>query len=665
MLYLLEYFQKQTRLTTMLKQKNQHQWFWLFFTGALLGIAAFLIVYGVAPLNVANDSFCRGGYLEKDIQQHYAGWLFYRQDVLSFPLCVTKNINAPAGISIAYTDSIPLMAILCRPIANALGGTFQYFGLFTLCCFALQGGFGALLCSLFADRIPKALAGDLLFITSPILYERAFRHTSLGAQWLVLAALYFYFAARRQGRFASRGLFVINLMAVGIHPYFLPMTYAVTLALLLEYAVQHRRWGMPALYLGCNLSGTLFLGWLFGFFYGTATSGGQALYGYFSMNLNALWNPAGVNGTVYSRFLPAQHQVNGNYDAFAYLGLGVLIALPVVILWHHRRIASCLRRHWALGILCFLLTAFAISHVITANGVTLVTLPLPSKFIELCSVFRSGGRLFWPVYDLLMLTAFVGILRLPRAAFWLSLLVVVQILDISPGLWQRHQDMESAIQTDAYPTSLQSDFWDAATRYLHLESMEGIQDDALHLALYAADHHMTTSDPFAARYDEEALAKERDTASQQLAQGILSEDTLYLFEDEGAFLQAVEPVKEQAWCGRVTSADGSHSWYVIAPGLQGQEFDDLCTPYDADYPLRLADYTDALWNHGVLDSTKKTVCFADSAFTRGKLEDAAYLCAGSKSYAIVQVDDSDPGWLMVTLDIDDATVLWDQELTTK
>lgn len=65
-------------------------------------------------------------------------------------------------------------------------------------------------------------------------------------------------------------------------------------------------------------------------------------------------------------------------------------------------------------------------------------------------------------------------------------------------------------------------------------------------------------------------------------------------------MQAVEPVKALAWCGRVTSADGSASWYVIAPGLQGQTFDALCTPYDEDYPLRLADYTDALWNRGVL-----------------------------------------------------------------
>ena len=98
---------------------------WLFWLGVLLGAAVFLLVYGLAPLDVANDAFCRGGYIEKDIQQHYAGWLFYRSSALGWPLGVTQAINAPQGVSVAYTDSIPLLAVLCRPLATALGGRFS------------------------------------------------------------------------------------------------------------------------------------------------------------------------------------------------------------------------------------------------------------------------------------------------------------------------------------------------------------------------------------------------------------------------------------------------------------------------------------------------------------------------------------------------------------
>ena len=649
----------------MLKIQNSRKWH-LFALGAALGIAVFLLIYGTAPLNVANDSFCRGGFIEKDIQQHYAGWLFYRHSALGWPLGVTQAVNAPDGVSIAYTDSIPLLAVLCRPLAATLGGTFQYFGWFTLGCFALQGGFGALLCGLFANALFAQLAGALVFTVSPVLIERAFRHSSLGAQWLVLAALYCYFSCRRQGRYASAGLFIINVLAVGIHPYFLPMTYAVTLALLLEYAVTHRQWLRPAALLIGNMACTAALGWALGLLYGTATSGGQALYGYFAMNLNALWNPIGVNGVLYSRLLPAQNQVNGNYDAFAYLGLGVLAALPVVLVLGRRRILSCLRRHWALCLVCAVLTAFAISNTITANGVTLATLPLPAAAVKLFSVFRSGGRLFWPVYYLLVLTAFAGLARLPKGALWVALFAAAQLWDVTPALIQRHDAMRNAQTVAEFPTALTSSFWQAAAgRYAHLESVQGLQADSLQLALWAADNTMTTNDPFAARYDEAALAARRQSTLDALAAGTLQSDTLYLFEDEGAFLQAVEPVKDAAWCGRVTSADGRCSWYVIAPGLQGQHFDALCTPYDADYPLRLADYTDALWNRGVLDSTRKTICFKDSPFARARLEGAAYLCANGQEYPILEIDDHDAGWLMVTLEIDDATVLWDEELTTK
>lgn len=632
----------------------------LFAAGSLLGAVLFFWVFGPSALNPCNDSFCIGGYIEKDIQQHYAGWLFYRQSAQGWPLGIAQGINAPNGVSVAYTDSIPLFAVLFRRFEAILPATFQYFGLFTLLCYALQGGFGALLCSLFAGDCVRPLCGAALFAASPVLLERAFRHTSLGAQFLVLAALYYYFRARQENRYAWPGLFLLNILAVGIHPYFLPMTYAVTLAMLLEHILRTKQWRGPVLYLAADLAGTVLLGWSLGLLYGNATSGGQSLYGYFGMNLNALWNPSGVNGVDYSLFLPMQNQVGGNYDGFAYLGLGILLALPAAI-WV---ILPRLRRHLPLCAVCAVLTLFAVSHVVTANGVTLCTLPLPASLIQMFSVFRSGGRLFWPVYYLLMLAAFVGLCRLPGRGLAVCFVLLLQLADLSPAFLQRQQAMRQAQQQDAFPSALQSDFWEiAAGNYAHLFSVQGLQDDALHLALYAAENGMTTNDPFAARCDEKALAAQREAVLEELSAGHLRQDTLYLFEDEGAFLQAVETVQEQAWCGCIHT-DGC-DWYVIAPGLQQQSFDDSCTRYDNNYPLRMADYTDALWNRGVLDSTKNIICFADSAFARRKLENAEFLCAGDSSYRILQVDDSDPGWLMVTLDMEDATILWDKELTTQ
>lgn len=644
----------------------------LLLFGAVLGAAAFFLVLGLSPLDVTNDAFCRGGYIEKDIQQHYAGWLFYRQSGLSFPLCIATNINVPQGLSVAYTDSIPLFAAFFRLLSPLLPDTFQYFGWFTLLCLMLQGAFGARLLGLFMQGYTLPLLGDLLFVFSPVLWERVLRHTSLAAQFFVLAALYYYFLGCRTGRFRFGGLFALNILAITVHPYFLPMTYAITFALLLRYALRHRQFGRPALWLAADLALTLAAGWVFGLFYGTASGGSDALYGYFGMNLNSLWNPAGVNGVDWSLFLPKQNQVGGNYDAFAYLGAGVLLALVVCglvsVIHRPRRLLNLLQRHWTLAAVSMVLTLFAVSHVVTANGVTLVTLPLPAACIKLFSVFRSGGRLFWPVYYLLILAACVGVSRLFKrkdlCTAAVAVLAAVQLLDLAPGLVQRSQAFAQAQQSEAFPSQLTSDFWQqAAGRYTTIASMDGLQNDALHLALYTADLGMSTNDPFAARYDARTLEEQRTLYRQELDEGILRQDTLYLFADEGAFLQAVEPVKDcGAWCGRIDGAEGS--WYVIAPGMEDYVPDDACMPYDENYPLRLADYTDALWNRGVLDSTKKTVCFADSPFARSKLESAEAITANGQTYTILEVDDSDPGWLMVTLDINDATVLWGQELET-
>ncbi len=637
----------------------------LFALGGLLGAAAFLAVFGLAPLDVTNDALARGGFIERDIQQHYAGWLFLRGSPLGWPPGVAQGIGS-GGLSVAFTDSVPLAAVLCRLLSPVLPGTFQYFGWCTLLCFVLQGGFAALLCGLFAQGLCTPLLGAGLFVLSPVLWERVLRHTALGAQWLVLAALYGYFAARRGRRRAWWLLFAVNVLGIGIHPYFVPMTFAITLALVVEDTLRTRR---PAafVFLGMNLAAAAALGWALGLFYGKSGGGDGALYGYFGLNLNALWNPAGVNGVDWSLFLPVQNTVNGNYDAFAYLGLGVLAGL-MALLYHGvkswRGGLRQLRAHWPLAAVCAVLTAFAVSHVITANGATLAVLPLPERLIQFFSVFRSGGRLFWPVYYLLMLLAFVLTVRLGAgrlSAVLAAVLLAVQLADITPGLAARRQAVRDAYAAPAFPTALTGEFWTAAAGYAHIASMDGLQDDALHLALFAADHGMTTNDPFAARHDAAALAAERAALLDELATGTLRADTLYLFSDEGYFLQAVEPVRAQAWCGAVTGPDGA-CWYVIAPGLQDADLDAACTPYDERWPLRLADYTDALWNRGVLDGDRRVVCFRDSPFARARLDGAAALRAGGRDYAILRVDDSDPGWLMVTLDIGDATVLWDVPL---
>lgn len=138
--------------------------------GALAGCLVFLWVYGTAPLNVGWDAWILNGYDETDVQQHYAGWLLFRNSHWTFPLGLADTIAAPDGTIISYTDSIPWVSIFFKLLRGVLPATFQWFGWYVLACFALQGAAGALL-ALRRGSLPFAVLGGALFACLPTLWE--------------------------------------------------------------------------------------------------------------------------------------------------------------------------------------------------------------------------------------------------------------------------------------------------------------------------------------------------------------------------------------------------------------------------------------------------------------------------------------------------------------
>lgn len=631
----------------------------LFLLGGCIGILAFLCIFGFSSLDLANVAFARGGFVEKDIQQHYAGWVFFRESSWQFPLGVADNMNYPDGVSIAFTDSIPLFGVLFKLFSSWLPAQCQYFGWFSLWCYFMMGGYSLLLLNLFIQRVEACAVATVLFVTSPILVERTLHHTSLAAQFLIIYAFYCYFRSDQEKKLYLPWW---NLLIFSIHPYFLPMTYAITLALVIRYGQNTGRWlkGLGAL-VG-SLAGTLGVGWLFGLFYTPSTGGSLLLYGYFGLNLNALWNPTSIGETdplgytLWSRFLPVQNQVGGNYDAFAYLGLGVLILLPIALVVAVREYKTSFRfvlRHIVLFFCMFLLCVFAVSNVVTANGATLFRIPLPQKIQELASIFRASGRMFWPTYYLLFLWAAVTASRLkwkawmPTAA--IGLLCVVQLVDISPALIGRHNQL--AHYEEQFPTALTSDFWEkAAGQYDHLFTLDSDKGDLLHLALYAADNHMTTNDAFPARYDAANLMVSREETLNGLLDRIYDPDTLYLTTSEGLFLRIAHYMKDDAYCAKV-----GENQYIIAPGFQDQVEDAL--EYSADYPITIEPRTDGQWDGGVLDADDCTILLSNSYLVHQLIDGAQAIVANGVSYPILKVEEVDRHWLWVTLEIQDARIL--------
>ena len=133
---------------------------------ALLAVVLYIWTYGIHILNPAYTDWLMGG---GDLTQHYLGWKAYRAGSWTFPIGNTTNLAWPAGTSVIFTDSIPLLAVFFKLFSGILPKNFQYFGIWGLLCFILQGVFAARILRRFTDSRALTVLGSLLITLSPVM----------------------------------------------------------------------------------------------------------------------------------------------------------------------------------------------------------------------------------------------------------------------------------------------------------------------------------------------------------------------------------------------------------------------------------------------------------------------------------------------------------------
>ncbi|MCL2451366.1 DUF6311 domain-containing protein [Candidatus Saccharibacteria bacterium] len=265
----------------------------MFLLGALVGVIFFAVQFGLATANpLATDWIWHG--VTHDTAQHFIGWEFFRADSTG---AVINGLAYPEGLPITFMDGIPLLALPLKLIAGILPAGFQYFGLWALACYILQGGIAAVLVrkiwrKVFKSQIISAahstgfrdgnltsenqesrsrhsrypdfqsrqvsrksgeiadknnlrcsiwqilfvVAGALIFVLASMMIARTLYHPALAAHWLILLGILLVWDAPKFAKW-WKSVLVWSAMLVGavlIHPYFLPMLTVIMLVAMLR-----------------------------------------------------------------------------------------------------------------------------------------------------------------------------------------------------------------------------------------------------------------------------------------------------------------------------------------------------------------------------------------------------------------------------------------------
>jgi hypothetical protein len=547
-----------------------------WFTAAILGAGLGLVFWGPNLIDPQNIAWLGGGL---DPTQHYLGWVFYRNGQWGSPIGANPLYGMDIASSIVFTDSIPLLAFIFKFFNAQLPSTFQYLGLWTMGCFILQALIAYALAGLISsDRLTRLLMMGF-FVASPAMLIRMGFQTGLASHFLILAALYLNLRTPTH-RQSLAWFFLIAITAL-VHFYLLAMVLVLWFAdgvrQIRASHISIRRFAFEALAIIFLL---IFLFWQAGYLMlvGAVASGNQ--YGIGRLNLLSIFNPDG-----WSYLVPNLPLADRVYEGFIYLGLGLILCLMLALIglrWHPVQWRVLLQRYPSLIVVCIGLTLFAISNQV-GIGPWSFYIPLPDSVLALAGILRASGRLFWPVYYLLILGIFYLLTRTYSKKIATLILLCglsIQIADTSAG-WLQVRSKYMQAKTANWQTPLNNPFWKfAGERYDALVIIPaGNNRPQWDLwASYAAQNQMSTNSVFLARYNQTKLAAANAALNERLATGQYDPKSLYILESNKVIpaLLHLDPQKDL-----LAKIDG---FYVLAPGWQACQ---SCAKVPADQIVRL------------------------------------------------------------------------------
>jgi hypothetical protein len=259
------------------------------------------------------------------------------------------------------------------------------------------------------------------------------------------------------------------------------MCLALSAALFYKIGIKTKEWKTI---IGIEIPLLLFVLWVSFYLYGYFTlvgshgNGGWTLY---STNLNSFINPE-----KYSLFFPGLPLIDSQgRESFQYLGIGVIIAgicaiinvvwlYPQYLKWQSIKISPFL----LLIPISIFLCIFSLSTKIYLGSSLLFDITpwfTGSIWYSLFPAFRASGRMSWPVFYLLTITALLGCYNLLThlkgkrfAHIIMSGLLILQIVELIPLRNEIHASIIANSKRPAWDAQFTNPWWQNLGNYKNI-----------------------------------------------------------------------------------------------------------------------------------------------------------------------------------------------------
>ena len=492
----------------------------------LVGVIAFIIVRGIAPLDPTNILWLD----QRDRAMHTLGWWWFAMAPWGWPPGASPLNGLELANSVGLSDSLPLFAFPFKLIAGWLPERFQYWGYWELLCFILQSLFAVLIAYQLKLSRPMALIAAMFCVFQPAFLMRLDVHMALAGHWTILAAIWLYL--RRPSPLWAWPLLLATVSA--IHGYLLVMVFVLwggsLLARLWQRELRPLRTAAELALGGIGIAVVL---WAAGIFMvGSMESFG---FGLFRMNLMGPINPA------FFQFIVPGVPVNAfEWEGVNYVGLGVF-ALTAVVLFTLRpaNLAPLVGPRFLPLVLGALgLAVFSLSHRVALGSIELFELPLPKALENFLTTFRSSGRMFWPLGYLIvfaLLTLLSRQLRSTSALIVACLALALQLGDLQRGIRALNIGPDRTGAT--WRTTLTSPAWETlAPHYERVRALpvENENWNWRELSWFAITHKLPTDAVYLGRIDPKALAAAQQVARTAMRDGSFDRGAIYGVDSRAA-----------------------------------------------------------------------------------------------------------------------------------